>query len=155
MVQVQEVVKRVETMPEYIRVKNRMLDFLDRALDAMTAMAELRYVAELRKTGEAENAYKAAKGRAASALFALYGYLRPKIRGGGKFPKHLYALQRMEFYVWAKKPLSDLAGSPEYMSVAMALMRQYLEEIKLTDITTAKLDPWQELQRTITNRRRG
>jgi hypothetical protein len=151
---------RSETMPEYIRVKNRTLDLLDACQSRVMALYQTSLTKDLRKlAGQEETAQElnfrtAASKDCALSLMELYAYLRPKIRQLNKFPARYQLLGRMELYAWGNKPILDLATNPKYMLAAFNKMREYIEEIKLTQFEKKVLSPWQRLALGMTSRKR-
>lgn len=151
---------RQETMPEYIRVKNRTLDLYDdcqlklKELNAVSLTHEVRALAGQKPTPTEQNALTDASKGMALSLMELYAYLRPKLRISGKFTRKYQLLGRMEKFAWASEPLLKLAADRKYMMAAFNKMREFLEEIKLTQFEKQVLKPWQRLAQGMTSRKR-
>jgi hypothetical protein len=139
-------------MPEYDRVKNKTLDLLDQAQDAITAMEEQLLRVSRGKIERTE--LLESSSQAAVKLLRLYQWLRPKVRRGGKFSKHYELLGRMELYAWGKKPLQDLAGNEAYMLAAYNRLQEFIEDLKLTKFEKEVIPPWVRLALAMSSRKR-
>lgn len=143
---------RQEAMPEYDRVKNKTLDLLDQAQDALTFMEEQLLRASRGKVERSE--LLEASSQAAVKLLRLYQWLRPKVRRGGKFQDKYKLLGRMELYAWGKLPLNDLAGNEAYMLAAYNRLQEFIEELKLTKFEKEVIPPWVKLALAMSSRKR-